>query len=67
MVQSKEEEELYNYNTREHKLMTKVIKLMKPARQNQIWNNVFMRGEEQEQQDVYKAIDRMAFERDPQR
>ena len=40
-----QEERLYNYDAREKKLLTKVIKLMKPARHNQIWESIFFQEE----------------------
>lgn len=60
-------ERLYDYNAREKKLLTRVIKLMTPQKFNKIWERIFVEGVQMQQQDIFKAIDRMAFERDPER
>jgi hypothetical protein len=38
-------EELYEYDSREKKLLSKVIKFMKPARFNRIWERIFFQGQ----------------------
>jgi len=35
---------LYEYDDREKKLLTKVIKYMSPAKKNQIWESIFIEG-----------------------
>ena len=38
------ESSLYDYNMREKKLLTRVIKYMSPAKKNQIWESIFIDG-----------------------